>query len=1280
MTKIGGTTMVVLIAVMVLQAIALLGRKKAETYHFWSGILTILLAAEFALGAALFGTASLVTIPSLGSLVVQGRAHIPLRLLLFAIAVTGGVFVQSARCARSREERWPVIVPLGALVGVFAALRVTPLYPTDDTPLRLYGYDLWSPVLLCWICICALEWALVILCLTGRWFRGWMEAVLIAGITLAAQSHPAYLYFDPWTPMLWTILLLLGWAATFFFGLRNSLLTWFAKTFNDRRWARGVLAAGSVGVSLVSLYLLRWLVVDPSSRRALTAALVTFALVVVSIVPFVVHRPNERRTVLQPLYGLGGRSLDVTLLGTLLLLLAFTADIFYFRRLTTGCDLAGLALSAVLLIEITSEGPLQGAGDLASTVWGSGSSVRKALAFVYQRVRRLIVGALAPLRFLTTGGGGLSAILGKIVTLILLLIVLEEIPSRGKTLIYPLNAHSLPATDSPLGEAVAERMANKITELMSKLRPDILVYVGPNFSMTTVADASATNASFQEDWLQVGPAKVPMSTLVSLLKIPLQSLFGARIVSGTIQKHGSGYDLLLSSSMGDAWHETSSQEQRLPSTAVSSEAAQEELFKNADSLAYKVVSSDPAWSRAGMTTDPGAFSAFYDGLLQWNRYQQAAGHEERIAELQRAIAGYRAAIRIDPKFSVAHYRLGLALREDAQPGTAIQAFEAAIETNPRFGTALVALAATLFDSDSYLPSRPVSADVTEQKEEAAKQRRAKAHAIWQRVVVTRDLLTSAADRGSAFLGLCRSSLLSADAGSPEEGESGLQMTFRDRTRGYIQAYYYCARADAIYSRLTSDAASAPEILATRASIYNEMAVALISAGNGLAGPALERTDGCSGKYADLATTERRAPVIWRRPPSLFDQAALHLLNEAHALGPENLRIACNWAWVRAARGRPSALQRVRSADLHMQIGEDLLALGREQKDVRWVSNALDQYQAALQLDPMRLAAMNDYADAFWTGRFLYPDDPEILNEFASAAEKYARQAVRLGRDRVSSTSLVDYVSTLGEVLLVLGRPHEAIKVLSEAKAAPTHSFYDESRWALAQAYACAIRQDEQETSPPAPGCTGLVEKASHLYRTIRGDEENRESPVYSGASYFDSRFTAKLCPDSQVIPRASEASYESAGCEQSLVLEASSDLPETAVHVWGRGIDALADAHSGWRALLANEPVDTHRQYFVQLVSTTGERRLSEKYWLQTFSSPKTNLIRIAFEGGRLVPPSNPSTPLARRSATGSFETHTRLVGRTQRYGLAAAARINWRLGPKPVVRAAHARALHASN
>jgi tetratricopeptide (TPR) repeat protein len=1285
MTRIGVTTVVVLIAVMVLQAIALLGRKKAETYHFWSGILTILLAVKLALGAGLFGTASLITIPSLGILVVQGSAHIFLRLLLLAIAVASGVFVQSARCARGRRERWPVLVLLGVLVGVFAAFRVRPLNPADDTPLRLYGYDLWSPTLLCWICICALEWTLVILCLSGRWFRGWMEAVLIAGITLAARSHPAYLYFDSWTPILWTILLWSGWAATFFFGLRNALLTWFPKAFKDRRWARVVLAAFSFSVSLGSLYLLRWVVVDPSSKRALLATFVTFALVVVSIIPFVIHRPDRRRSFMEPLYGLGGRSLDLALLATLLLLLAFSSDVFYFRRLAIGCDLSGLALSAVLLIEITSEGPLQGAGNLASAIWGNGSSVRKALAYVYGRVRGLIASALAPLKPLATRGG-VSATLGKIATVILVLIVVEEIPCCGKTLIYPLNAHSLPAAEAPLGEAVADRMANRITELMSKLRPDMLVYVGRNFSMTSVADPSVTKVSLQEDWLEVGPARVPMSTLVSLLKTPLQSLFGARIVSGTIQKHDSGYDLLLGTSTGDAWREASNPDQRSPSAcvpaegvkagaAVPAEAALEGLFKNADALAYKVVSSDPAWSRAGMTTDPSAFSAFYDGMFEWNRYQQAAEHEKRIDELQRAIAGYRTAIQIDPKFSVANYRLGLALREDAQPGTAIQAFEAAIESNPRFGTALVALAATLFDHDSYLPSRSVSADVSEQQEEATKQRRAKAHAIWQRVIVARDLLTSATDRGSAFLGLCRSSLLSGDAGSPNEGERALQTTFRNRTRSYIQAYYYCARADAIYSRLASDAASAPEIRATRASIYNEMAVALISAGNGLAGPSLERTDGCSGTYADLATSTRKAPVTWKRPPSLFDGAALDLLNEAHALGPDNLRIACNWAWTRAAQGEPSALQRVRSPELHMQVGDDFLALGREQEDARWVSRALDQYQAALQLDPMRLAAMNDYADAFWTGRVLYPNDLGILNEFASAAEKHARQAVRLGRDRVSSTSMVDYVATLGEVLLALGRPHEAIKVLlGETKPAPSHSFYDESRWALAQAYACAIRQDERDTSPHAPGCTGLVEKATHLYRTIRGDEENRESLVYSGASYFDSRFTAKLCPDSQVIPRASEVTYESAGCEQSLVLEASSDLPETAVHVWGRGVDALLDPHSGWRALIGNEPVDTHRQYFVQLVSTADQTSVSQKYWLQTFSSPKTNLIRIAFRGGHLAPVSNVSRPLARRPAAVSLETGSSLVESTQRYSLAEADRINRRIvGSKPPVRVTHA-------
>jgi tetratricopeptide (TPR) repeat protein len=1244
MTRVGVTIVVALTAVMLLQALALIHSREDKPYRAWSAVLTLILVATSALAATLFGTAALVTVPALGVLVVEGRAHLLLRLFLFTIAISAGAFVQSARAARERPDRWRTLIGISVVVGALAASQVNAIDPTDHTLIRLYGYDLWSPFLLCWICACALEWTIVIVCLPSRLFRGALGAVLIVAMTLAGHNHHDH-YFDSSTSTMWDSLLVLSWVTAFAFGIPYAVLVSFPAWFQSRRWARALLwIFGGVGGGLSSLILLVSLIAGsrPGARAALTE-LAIIGLLGAALVILVVRHWKERGSILDPIYGLRGRSLDLALLAVLASLVAFSCDLFYFRRLSSGCDLAGLALASVLLIEMTSEGPLAGARGLATAVWGKGSYVRQALEAVYARVAAWLTRLLGPIKRLTMEGGWFSKLLWKVIAVAVVVVFFQEIPSCGKTLVSPLDARSLPEKDASLGETVADRMANRISAVMAELRPDMLVFVGQNFSMASVA-TPPSNSAFDGDWLEVGPAKVPVNTLVSLLKIPLQPFFGTRTVTGAIHPRGTGYELLLKTSTGEAWRGPSGSSAAIAATGTGGAApsgsggdggdARERLFDDADALAFRIVSSDPAWARAGMTTDPSAFAAFDKGLTQWNRYQQTRGYEERVDDLGQAIASFRLATRIDPKFSVAHYRLGLALREDEQPGTAIDAFETAIEVSPRFGTALVALAATLFDFDSYRPRTAGALDEPASRDAKTDQDRARD--IWQRVVSTRDLITSPTDRGSAYLGLCRWSLLAQqssidDDEAPEIDSSDDATSFRRREQGLVQAYYYCARADAAYSRSTPGTTEAPEVLATRASIYNEMAVALVDAGWGGGGPGLPRTKGCSGVYASLPDGSD-GPVTWTRPRSLYDGDALGLLDQAHALGPKNPRITCMWAWAHAEQDDPDALDRVQSADMHVQIGDDFQAKERDTGDIRWMSHALEQYREALRLDPMRLDTMNSFADAFWTGRLRHPDDTATLSPFAADAERWARQAVRLGADRASPTIQVDYAATLGEVLLALGRSREAIGVMEdkvekgavesapgkETSAAPRHPFYDEIRWALAQAYTCAERLDKQGHPRSRRGTVRLSESAASLYRTVRKDQENREARIFS-ADTLDPGRVASLCPDKRPLARADQVSYAAAECRRSLVLVVSSDDPDSVVHVWGRGVDEWLDPRDGGRAFLDTEARATERQYFVQLVSRDRKRTISPAFWLKTFASPQKNLMRIAFKGGHLA-------------------------------------------------------------
>jgi tetratricopeptide (TPR) repeat protein len=1280
MTRIGIAIVAVLIAVMVLQAAALLGRKECKRYHVWSGVLTMLFAMLAALGTWMFGTGTLVVMPPFGILAVQGKAHLVLQLFLIIDAVANGVFVQSARAARERPGRGPVLLLIGLGVGIFAALRVTSLAPADDATLRIYAYDLWSPILLCWTCICVLEWALVILRLESRTFRASTGAILIAGITLVARGHASFRYFDSWTPILWSGLLLTGWALVVFLGVRAAVTRFSADAAADDRrwWLPAVRAIPALAIGLLSLSLLAWLVLHPSSNGVWLTALLTLALVATALAIQIARRWKDSHSVLTPLYGLGGRILDVTLLVVLALLLVFSTDVFYFRHLPIAADLIGLALASVVTIELTAEGPLQAAGStLTSAVVGQSSFARKALAFIYDAGAGLAARLVALFKSSKEGGGAggkegwswIPAAVGKLLGLVLVLLVVEEIPSCGKTLIYPFKAYTQQQTaDATLGEVVAERMANTIGGLMQELRPEMLMFPpGRNFAMVTVADTSLTKSSFQEDSLEVGTTKVPIGAIVSLLKIPLESLFGARIVSGTVQQSGSGYDLLVGMSTGEGWHELSSGGPA-PGTAAAAgdkpgPGDTEQLFRLADTVAYRIVSTSAAWSNAGMTPNREAFEAFKEGFECWKRYENSVGYDDRIQDLEDAIAGYRRAIDLDPRFAVAHYRLGLALRADGQPGTAIRAFQAAMTENPRFGAALIALASTLFDFDDYMASPPVPVDSPDKQQTTVDSRRQEAHGIWQRALTSQDLFTSEADRGSVLLGLCRSSLLAGQA-APLDDPDKVKTEFRLRAKTYVEAYYYCARADATYEALARGGSTPRQVLATRAAIRNEMAQALIGAGEGLAGPARDMDEGCSVARAKLVEgTGPEAPsgvgVRWTVQPTAFDDAAAALLEEAHALGPEDLTIACNWARVRAASGDSSAMHDVQSARMRVQVGNDLVGRARDERAAIWLGPAFAAYEAALRLDPMSIDAMNNYADAFWTWRFLSPQERENTGSHADTAERYARLALRLARERVSATSLIDYQETLGEVLLVRGRPHEAIEVLRPAvegdgkdvKAAPEHPRYDEARWGLAEAYTCADKLDGRDPSPPsAPRCRGLVDRAAALYEKILDHEKTQEVSSYSWQKIdLDPTSAANTCV-SNGATAARNVSYQASGCAHSLVLEASSDRPDSAVHVWGRdGIDSWTEGTASGRVLLSREPADTHQQYFIQLGRKADHAPLSPVYWFRTFSNPKTNMVRVAFKNEEL--PVGARLPPARAESKPPKHTGVRTAARTKGAG-----------------------------
>jgi hypothetical protein len=83
-------------------------------------------------------------------------------------------------------------------------------------------------------------------------------------------------------------------------------------------------------------------------------------------------------------------------------------------------------------------------------------------------------------------------------------------------------------------------------------------------------------------------------------------------------------------------------------------------------------------------------------------------------------------------------------------------------------------------------------------------------------------------------------------------------------------------------------------------------------------------------------------------------------------------------------------------------------------------------------------------------------------------------------------------------------------------------------------------------------------------------------------------------------------------------VEVPRDHADFAVHIWGRGIDAVAGRASAWRVNLATPPTDTHQQYFWQAVRAKNGTAVSPVYSFRTFADRRRNLIKLSLVATRV--------------------------------------------------------------
>ncbi|HXB21511.1 MAG TPA: hypothetical protein VNV88_09020 [Candidatus Solibacter sp.] len=838
-----------------------------------------------------------------------------------------------------------------------------------------------------------------------------------------------------------------------------------------------------------------------------------------------------------------------------------------------------------------------------------------------------------------------------------------------------------------LEHALADRVANTLALIGLELRPDVLVAVSPKedpHSNDSRDDRRVTwisATSEEDDGLEAAVrngsvsipgtnGSLPMEFLTAPIQGPIRNLLGIRTIRGSIQADGSKnnkYTLLASSSSGQTWRATNDPRplNNAGPMGCSNDNQQSEPLSElqlADMLAYQIVSSDPVLTKRGGTSSWRALRPFHDGMVAWKNFELTTDYND----LNTSLAKFREAVCEDPGFALAQYRLGRALTSDGQPDAAVAAYRASLQAYPDFVAGHIALASTLADFDHYYyypapvvlgnnsSNQTISGGVVSSAYAASSPpveagppgtpsqkhgRQSEAIRLWRRVIQELDGEAVDSERAAAYAGLCQNVMDWQEDESRKVSEDPCQ---RENTvnhansvcRSYVP-FFYCKRAEYLYSKLPSTLRADGQIKAARASALKEMGKILDSTGfqaGGKSGYPVENEHTTGWSCDDPKSAPQRGP---------YTQYALKYYQKALAVLPEDADARCNFAVDSRLTSKDHHPMQDLDADAYMHInrGDYFWREANHQNFPENYLNALDEYQAAISLAPANTEAMNDYANAFWYWRARFPEDRSpALAYIAHQAERFARRANAMTTD--GSPAHLITTATLLEVLLGEGRPHEALEVASKVKF-PNHAYFDDVLWDLAEANLCAEHSD-RAARPPFSGSSNAQEEAGKLFETILRHEEKRESQpfrhVLETLSAVSPHPVCLWSPETALegLPDSHSTRYKlyeeklaySAnkpcswlGIETQMVDQQgkpqSRPAPGLLLQVWGAGIDRYVPLEEESQVVLSFQPRNTHQYYFAQLVNKQ-EKPMSPVYAIRTFANESNdrcsrNLITLRF-------------------------------------------------------------------
>jgi tetratricopeptide (TPR) repeat protein len=230
------------------------------------------------------------------------------------------------------------------------------------------------------------------------------------------------------------------------------------------------------------------------------------------------------------------------------------------------------------------------------------------------------------------------------------------------------------------------------------------------------------------------------------------------------------------------------------------------------------------------------------------------------------------------------------------------------------------------------------------------------------------------------------------------------------------------------------------------------------------------------------------------PKYPYSKEALKYYRKALIYFPTDAVLRCKAATTAYILGQEKSLNALQDdVEVHRILAESFLLYATwytgDRTALAYYRLALDEFQEVIDRDPSDVKALTGYAYTYWSARYWWPETiKKIEDQELTKAERYSRQAVLLTSGKRLSLEPVMARSTLGEVLLSLGRPQDAVHQLEETlkeldsmKNPEKYSSFNEVRWDLAVAYQC----------------TGQKEKAQRLYKQMRENEAGREYKFFS---------------------------------------------------------------------------------------------------------------------------------------------------------------------------------------